>query len=120
MIEEILCPGSALGTGVMDETDKLYTHDACILIKQGGAQRNQYSTITQVLVDKQRVENNREHRQIRQMGKRMCYYFYKMGGSDKVTLSRVMKEMKEGSYADIWGNEIPHMGNSMCKGPKRQ
>lgn len=27
-----------------------------------------------------------------------------MGGSDKVTLSRVMKEMKEGSYADIWGN----------------
>ena len=31
-----------------------------------------------------------------------------------------MKEMKEGSYADIWGNEIPHMGNSMCKGPKRQ
>lgn len=53
------------------------------------------------------------------MGKRMRYYFYKMGGSDKVTLSRVMKEMK-GSYADIWGNDIPHMGNGTCKGPKRQ
>ena len=83
----------------MDEMDKLYTHDACILIKQGGAQRNQYSIITQVLVDKQCVENSRKHRQMRQMGNRMCYYFYKMGGSDKVTLSRVMKEMKEGSYA---------------------
>lgn len=103
----------------MDEMDKLYTHDACILIKQGGAQRNQYSIITQVLVDKQCVENSKKHRQMRQMGNRMCYYFYKMGGSDKVTLSRVMKEMKEGSYADIWGN-IPHMRNSTCKGSKRQ
>lgn len=103
----------------MGETDQLYTHDACILIKQGEAQRNQYSITTQVLVDKQCVENNREHRQIRQMGNRMYYYFYKVGGSDKVTLSRVMKEMKR-NYADIWGNDIPHMGNSMCKGPKRQ
>lgn len=101
LIKEILCPSSALGTVVMDEMDKLYTHDACILIKQGGAQRNQYSIITEVLVDKQRVENNRKHRQMRQMENRMCYYFYKMEGSDKVTLSRVMKEMKEGSYADI-------------------
>lgn len=46
LIKEILCPSSALGTVVMDEMDKLYTHDACILIKQGGAQRNQYSIIT--------------------------------------------------------------------------
>lgn len=60
MIKEILCQSSALGTVVIDEMDKLYIlMMLAFLIKQGGAQRNQCSIITEVLVDKQRVRNNK-------------------------------------------------------------